>query len=97
MTSALAPTVSKPEPSWWLSTTRIPNTTPTGSWFYGDTSSALAAAICTVKTSIPLVYFEAGLRSFNRKMLEDHNHVLTDHASNLPPRRSRLRPTTWGN
>jgi UDP-N-acetylglucosamine 2-epimerase (non-hydrolysing) len=69
MLGALDAVITEHSPDWVL--------------VYGDTNSTLAATLSAVKLHVRVAHLEAGLRSFNRRMPEEHNRVLSDHAADL--------------
>jgi len=69
MLEQLDPVLEDMDPDWVL--------------VYGDTNSTIAGTLSAVKMHLPVAHLEAGLRSFNRRMPEEHNRVLTDHAADL--------------
>ncbi len=65
----LEPVLASEEPDWVL--------------VEGDTNSVFAAALAAQKAGLRVGHVEAGLRSYDRRMPEEINRILTDHLSEL--------------
>lgn len=50
---------------------------------YGDTNSTLAACLVGIKSHIPIIHIEAGVRSYNKSFPEEVNRLVCDHSSSL--------------
>jgi UDP-N-acetylglucosamine 2-epimerase (non-hydrolysing) len=80
----------------------LKRTTPSVVLVEGDTNTVLAAALASNKRGIPVGHVEAGLRSFDLRMPEEHNRRLTDHISEFlfaPTERSKAnleKESVWG-
>lgn len=61
----------------------IDNHKPSCVLVVGDVNSTLACTLVATKKNIPVVHVEAGLRSYDRKMPEEINRVLTDQMADL--------------
>jgi len=82
--------------------TLVNKTKPASVLVEGDTNGVLATALAAVKQQVPVGHVEAGLRSFDLRMPEEHNRRLTDHISTYlfapteNARKNLLTENVWG-
>jgi len=80
----------------------IRQTSPSMVLVEGDTNVVLGASIAAVKLGVPIGHVEAGLRSHDLRMPEEHNRRLTDHISTLLfapteiARSNLVKENVWG-
>lgn len=58
-------------------------TKPYATIVQGDTDTVLAGGVASLKSKIPLCHVEAGLRSYDWRMPEEHNRIIVDHIAEL--------------
>ena len=64
-------------------TAHFESSRPTAVIVQGDTNSTAGASLAANACELPLIHVEAGLRSHDRRMPEEHNRVIADHLSDL--------------
>jgi len=63
--------------------TNFSQTKPSTVVVQGDTDTVLAGGMASLKSKIPVCHVEAGLRSYDWRMPEEHNRIVVDHISEL--------------